>query len=688
MQALLATLAHLSAGIVVLVLWTTLTLPLPFMICCGATLLLAALSPRAAVGAVLAVLPLFGNRAGTPQALAICSLSCHLLMGLALRSKEWQPQRGAIYTLGSAYMVVSVLSLSGMPIDRWLRSWQGKLPFYSDIEGWSYLVLSVLRSSENSIQYPLLSVFLTLWAFELGRIISMLVGRRPEWALRYGCLLLFSLISTCAVGILDYYGIWSIRSYRSLDPVVNPGGQQFRMQSFFGHSGWFAEYVTLAIPFVLVLLVMKRAFVLRVIGVLAVLLLGEFVLILSFQRGGWLSYPLTLLVVWAAIYITRKIERGEQRIVQALRSSLVKILISLPITVVLSILLLAAFQPSTMRGVNEPVAERYWERFKDIGNTSDRSEFFMAGLLLGTLNPFLGNGSESFAYHFRREFIEPGGAFFGRYSLPLHGSAHNVYMQTFSGKGLAGLCLLVALIGSIVWKGFRLALTEQGASQDQRVLRLALACFGGAFLIYGNVQEVFYIQSLQLLCFSVWGLAVALLPGSHRGERAVWSGVVLAVVLHLGWLWLHPRAAVSDTFGCYAPAPRARWCGREARQNFPVHTEGSRHFVSLRVFSPRWEEMYGEPPELKVLYQGRELHRLQLRRGAVVETRIPVPESAEITLDLKANGYLIRGRGTPDRTQYPLVAYRLLPVASEAESPRPPLPFEGGEVTLSDLDSE
>jgi hypothetical protein len=388
------------------------------------------------------------------------------------------------------------------------------------------------------------------------------------------------LVSSLVLGVLDYYGIIDLQWLRGLDPIVNPGGKQFRLQSLFGHSGWYAEYLTLAIPTCLVILALRLPFWTRALAVLLALALGEFVLILTYQRGGWLSYPLTLIAVWGAIYVVRLLERNETDIVNALRRSVVKVLISLPVTVVVSLLLVFVIQgKSSVEDAMSP----YVSRFKDIQRTGDRTDFLKAGVLIGSLHPVLGGGADSFAWQFEREIESPRGRFPGRFVLPLHGSAHNVYAQTFSGKGLCGLLTLLAIPLCMLVVTPRV-IRDPRRSISEKLIVLTGACYGCAFLIYGNVQEVFYVQVLQFLFFAVVGIVAAV--AFRRSDLSTGQVLISPVIvvglfaLHLVWEFVAPgdaRALYSEArrFGCYSPetppnGAAYRWCGERARIERPV----------------------------------------------------------------------------------------------------------------------
>jgi hypothetical protein len=385
--------------------------------------------------------------------------------------------------------------------------------------------------------------------------------------------------------VLDYYGSIDLLWLRGLDPIVNPGGKQFRLQSLFGHSGWYAEYLTLAIPTCLILLALRIPFWLRATAILLALALGEFVLILTYQRGGWLSYPLTLIAVWAAIYVVRLLERNENDIGRALRRSMAKVLISLPLTVVVSLFLVVLIQgKSSVEDAMSP----YVSRFKDIQRTGDRTDFLKAGVLIGSLHPILGGGADSFAWQFEREVESPTGSFPGRFVLPLHGSAHNVYAQTFSGKGLCGLLALIAIPLCMLAVAPRVLRNGERSVSDKLIV-LTGACYGCAFLIYGNVQEVFYIQVLQFLFFCIAGIVAAVAYRSSdlstRTALVSPSLCVALIALHVGWEFATPGLtrtfyAENRQFGCFPTEtpPNGtpyRWCGERAvlERSLPANSQ-------------------------------------------------------------------------------------------------------------------
>jgi O-antigen ligase len=543
--------------------------------------------PLWALTAFSALLPWFGNRPGTTQSYFFLIVLSGIVVGLTVRrllvrtpSEALPP---SIY-LGGLYVMVAIGSLVSATAYQGVQGVWATFPSIVSLRGLVFGLDGAFRVTENSPVYLLLSVTLTLLSFGVAVGIYRLRHRFPAAPYVLGAGLGGGLLCSIGVGIADYYQFIDLRWLRSLDPVVNIGNQQFRLQSTFGHSGWYAEYLTLTVSFFLLLLGLNIRYGVRVFLLIALLLVGEFVLLLTFQRGGWLAYPLSLFVIWGAIYVFQKLERGEANLGVALRSSVVKVLVSFPLTILCSLGLLLLLQRS---GVVSPERQEelsaYTDRFKAISNTGDRTEFFVAGLKLGLLNPWFGAGSESFAVQFNREFNLPNGAYYQQANLPLHGSAHNVYMQTFSGKGLAGLLLLLLILGVLVVVPFGRVLRDDLLSTRSRLILLSIGCFGVAFLIYGNVQEVFYVASLQALFFIVIGMLAAVLPSVRIPifwRRGIVGILVALFLLHLCWQFLTPGRfwevlARSEPIGCSPVEARPdgvayQWCGPRGELELPV----------------------------------------------------------------------------------------------------------------------
>ena len=170
--------------------------------------------------------------------------------------------------------------------------------------------------------------------------------------------------------------------------------------------------------------------------------------------------------------------------------------------------------------------DRFAARARTITQVSDRQAHVTAGLRLGALLPILGGGSESFAMRYEQQYLRAGGAFYARGYSPLlnmYGSAHNVFAQTFAGKGAVGLIALVLVVLTSLAAAVR-TLRRPDAPPRTRVVAMIALGMVAAFAIYGQVQEVFYVAPLQLTVFAAFGLAAALeAPPARPIGRAAWG---------------------------------------------------------------------------------------------------------------------------------------------------------------------
>ncbi|RIL09807.1 MAG: hypothetical protein DCC75_05735 [Proteobacteria bacterium] len=635
-------------------------------------------APRQIFCLFLAALPIFGNRPGSDQtfSLLLVSLGLHLGVSASRRRASGRDDSGSearripcLLFLCSFYLLVSLGSLCGLPLKRLLLESWAAVPAVRDLSAISWQLHSILVSTEELLWYSPLSVLWTALSLSLAIMFYHYARASSAWTLRFCQAVLSGLLLSLAAGLLDYYGLIDLRFLRGLDPVVNPGEVQFRLQSFFGHSGWFAEYLTLTIPFVLVCLLLPYTFLSRAAIMLLILLAGEFVLLLTFQRGGWLSYPLTLFVVWSAIYVIRKHELGESDVFKVFKSSLLKILISMPLTVVASLALIVLFKKLSIIPGNTGF-DTYVDRFADIAKTSDRTQFMRAGYLLGKIQPLLGNGSESFAYQYRRHFRAPGAIYHGEIELPLHGSAHNVYLQTFSGKGVIGLITLLALLLLTIREGIRTSLSPLAVSMPARVSGAIGASFACAFLIYGNVQEIFYVQPLQFLFFFAIALTASQSAAPFYPDRTVRHAAMLLLATALVMqLWMKPEIASdpAETYGCYGDyetAQRPVWCKPRARIRLPVHIVDGKPRAAFR-FRMGESEFPPDGVTFQVYERGKLVAEQAVSANREYELTIDLNAghaNRDVLLDIRTASYFIPARDTKRRSRdMRILSYQLNP---------------------------
>jgi O-antigen ligase len=442
---------------------------------------------------------------------------------------------------------------------------------------------------------------------------------------------------TLVIGILDFYQLVDLRPLRQLDPVVNFSGQQ-RLQATFGHSGWFAEYVVMSMAYLGTVLIAVRRVRLGIALVIGLLMVTQVGLILTYQRGGWISHVFPLLTIWLSIFFVYSGYSG-QTFRDLIRRSLPKVALAVPATIGVALIVFLAIVSLGWFGTQWRLgASSYAERFGALFDTSNRSMYISTGLKLGRLHPVLGAGSESFAYTYMSEYLRPGGAFYGQGDpLPvLYGSAHNIYLQTLTGKGLVGLALLLAILGYVVIGGIRILLRQPELPKPTVLVLLATIGSTLGVACYGVVQEVFYIQSIQYLIFATFGIAGSLAePWLHLRTRTVrWLVAALAVLflVHLAfeygypgrmrdrWFWQQAvrEGTVLGITELDSRGTRFRWSGARAYLDLPCSAKS----ITVPVRS-----LSNVPQNVEILVNGRMIDRVALVDHNWRELKYPLPRS-------------------------------------------------------------
>jgi O-antigen ligase len=492
---------------------------------------LAWLRPLPAIAMLLAVLPFFGNRPTTPQfhwllwVTSLVALPCLVRLATAWRGEASAVMRGGVGLAAFAYAGASWLSLSSVPFDE-IADAHRLTPALDGL----WQALRILPGTDVlDPYYAVLTVVLTLHACVIGQTAAVLIRREPAAVAWLAGGILTGLAACVVAGLLDFRFLIDLRSLRAFDPYTNPAGLD-RLQSTFGHSGWFAQYVCFATPSVLVLRRWLQSRTAYAAAAGTLLLASLVAIVLSYQRGGWITFTLVLAYVLVS---GGQIGRGEARPHTGARRPL-------PFVATVSVVVMMALVIAVTlwaKGEGHARASRLAERFRQIAQVTDRSEHVLTGLRLGAIYPVLGGGSETFAVRYQEEYLRAGGRYYARGYSPLmtmYGSAHNVFSQTFAGKGLVGLVALVVLLVAAFRRAWRHRHAPGGAAGPSVGARIAI---GGLLAVglYGQVQEVFYVQSLQILVFAIIGMAAGL-PDAGDGDangrgRRRWTGGGVATLL-------------------------------------------------------------------------------------------------------------------------------------------------------------
>lgn len=436
------------------------------------------------------------------------------------------------------YWLVAALSLVNVPTHGALRALLAPSPD---------LALELVKRYEGNAEYPWLSLInlsFYLWFFvflyyEFKR--SVRVQQLVLQALALGSML------TIVFGIMDYFDFVSLDHIR---PIEGNSFKYERLVSFFGNTTWYAQYLVLSAPAVLSVMFFHWSGRITLSVMLCWMVVTEFCILLVNQRGGWLAYPLTLVVIWFCIYVLGldRNQLGSTSWLQSLKKSWLKIVISLPLTLVVSFTIIY-----TVAGMNEAGRQHvlgFVERAQTIKNVNDRLAYLEPVLKLTRQYPIWGAGTDSFRIEYEKAFMNEDHPCLhdDPYTTEGRGTAHNLYFQTLVGKGVVGLLSLLGVMIATIWLGIKGVLAQGGGtSREQKITLMIGVAFTLALMIYSNVGEIFYVPvngmvfAMILAASAAAGDGVAALR--PRFKVSVLAILALAFIAH--WLWRY-----FDFLGC------------------------------------------------------------------------------------------------------------------------------------------
>jgi O-antigen ligase len=318
-----------------------------------------------------------------------------------------------------------------------------------------------------------------------------------------------------------------------------------RLASLFFNPGWYAEYLCMAYP--LVILLLRRAKQSK--SVYVFIALSAAAVTLTMARAAWIIF--LYLVLQTVVMLFRSGRAGN-----AGGRAYVKG-VAVCFSIVLCSALLAYHYLSVGHKTSKDVVltEKITDRLVHFTDTP-RLTVFTGGVLIGLESPLVGYGYETYAWRYRQLMRDPESRL--ARTMPKDAEAfeatHNFFIQLFSGLGLSGLLVWTVLMAC----AFR-AWTFR-AGQGDGLARAALAS-AIAFHLFGIFQEMTYISPVWLLMFLLLGHGLAAdsrLPGRDGASGGIrWGGA--AVALWLGFalvtgLRQEPRPGrPAEARGLFAP---------------------------------------------------------------------------------------------------------------------------------------
>jgi putative inorganic carbon (HCO3(-)) transporter len=238
----------------------------------------------------------------------------------------------------------------------------------------------------------------------------------------------------------------------------------------FNHYNDLASYLIVVIALLIAILVSNR---LTKLSQLTLTLLGIFLgasLILTFSRGAWIGFVLSLFLM---LFLSR---------------NYIKII---PLIVISTLFLL--FLPG--------VRERFAFTFQDTGD-ADRLIVWGAALRMISENPFLGKGIGTFMDYFHAYVPN----LYVQY-------AHNCFLQIWAETGIFSLLSFLFFVGAILYKG------AQGFKKTSSPILLGLICALFGFLVHSFFDTQLYSLQLAYLFWVILGVTVAVTRQELSGSK-------------------------------------------------------------------------------------------------------------------------------------------------------------------------
>lgn len=480
--------------------------------------------PNYSIYFLLFLLPLFGDRPSKPQVHYLVMYSSFIIFGIYLKlflHKMWLKRFLARIRIHNIciffvylFMVVSFLSLVGLPLLGMVKK-----TFEEDK---LYIITQLLSVGETTLYSSVQSVVLLFQSFLIGLYMygSLRKSERLKVFKNILTFIVLGFLFSVIIGHLDFFGVYDISWYRAVDSA-NPN----RFHSFFVNSSWYSQYIAVILPMLPIVLLHVKHKKLAIALLVLLIILGEVTLILSMQRGAWITYPPTLLLIWVSIYyVIAKMKDTSISLRSFLKKNWLKVVVTIPITVTLSVYIVYGIKDYRKIHGIQSATDTFLDvtnRAERVAKTNDRLKHWPPAIKFWQLNPIFGAGGDSFGWQYKIYCYEKGAKYKGTsidtLKLNQFGTAHNLYLQTLTGKGIFGLVFLLGFIFSLLYMLIKKEfLSIKSRSIDESIISLVLLGSLLATIIYANVQEIFYIQSVSIIFWMVYFMGVSLVFDSSK----------------------------------------------------------------------------------------------------------------------------------------------------------------------------
>ena len=468
------------------------------------------------------ILPLFGNHPGGRLMELVNLPLAATAVGMVRQARRWErpPPSGPIWLAARLYVACALVAI--------IPSIPGIMVKAAQLNHWSTTMMEMLTAPEDNALYAVSS----LAGVTLAAAWSAALAWRGQRFLTFSIpALVYTFFVVVAIGILDYHGVITVSRYFYWVDPRKPDLLGF--QSIFWNPGWFAWYFTMAFALGVGYLWRSKGLERVVVGTLLAIAYVYF--FRNPQRGGLVAVHVCLAGAAAMLFVTSG-ERPRLRRLMPLAAAA---------------LVVAVAGAYAFGGIPRELGSSLFRLVEVPEETatsnSVRARLWTVALAMSRDAPVFGIGEGSFGWRFE-EYAPPGTAL----HTPLHGDAHNTWLQQLATRGIAGvasLLVLVSAVGRALRRAWR-SPDDTGHAVPLQVHRSAVIGVGLAlagFLVYSTVQAMFYLQSIQILFWFL--VAAASLSAGAPRHPAGWRLPRVAIVGLIGVVVIVQGIVAAPLFG-------------------------------------------------------------------------------------------------------------------------------------------
>jgi len=339
-------------------------------------------------------------------------------------------------------------------------------------------------------------------------LVVLLLSWNPDAEVLYkrffvGCA--FSVFAACLLGVLNQFEIISLACYR---PKFLDASGVDRLHSVFGNPGWFAEYVLICTPFVLLLFGRKSGLRARLLMLTAGLVFIGMSLLLTGSRTSWLLFPLAMFFCYVVLLLLYSVRNGQAITWKGIWHSCMQVGLGGLLLCLIGGAVFWMVDRISSSHIDDGSLSRVeytLQRIRNITVPEERGKVWPESLAMVSESPVYGLGYESYRWHHGVMSTVPDSRFARQRRTTVNwDTAHNFYIQLAVSNGVVGLIVWLGLAGYVA-----LVLLQDGLA-NRNVQSFVLLGSLGLFHLYGLTQSMQYVASIWFFMFTIIGYAILL----------------------------------------------------------------------------------------------------------------------------------------------------------------------------------